>query len=137
MSVIVQNFYEYTIERYGDERGFLTSFEHPKNVPFEIQRTYYISDVSPDKKRACHAHKNSQRVLSAINGSCKVSLSDGEIKQTFDLNSPNKAVYFDKLIWCELGDFTENAIILVLASEPYYEEEYIRNYDDYLEILKN
>lgn len=132
-----KKFYEYTIERYGDERGFLTSFEHPTNVPFDIKRTYYISDVFSDKKRACHAHKSSQRVLSAIVGSCKAALFDGKTRQTFNLDSPEKALYFDKLVWCELSDFKENTIILALADEPYYEEEYIRSYDEYLEILKN
>lgn len=131
----MKNFYEYTIERYGDERGFLTSFEYDKNIPFPLERVYYISEVKSDKKRACHAHRSSKRVLSAINGSCKATLFDGTTRQSFNLDSPHKALYFDKLVWCELDDFKDNTIILALASESYNEDEYIRNYDEYLNII--
>lgn len=132
----MQKFYEIDITRYGDERGQLTSFETGKNIPFDIKRTYYISDVKEGKKRACHAHKVSKRVLTAVKGSCKVSLFDGKNRQEFIMNNPAKAVFFDCGVWCELSAFEPETVILALASEPYYEEEFIRNYDDFVTYIK-
>lgn len=127
----MENFFEVKISSYGDDRGKLTTLEVGKEVPFDIKRAYYISNVSPDKNRACHAHKVSKRVLSAIAGACKVSLFDGNCKADFLLNNPEKGIYFNCGVWCELSEFQEGTIVLALASEPYFEEEYIRNFEDY------
>lgn len=128
---------ELKVRRYGDDRGFLTTIEGNKDIPFEIKRVYYLSDVLKDKERAHHAHKRSKRVLSAIKGSVCVSLFDGIHKRKIILDSPEKAVYFDNLVWCELSNFENDAIVLALASEGYDEAEYIRSYDEYLKCIKN
>ena len=128
-------FYELNIRRYGDDRGFLTTIEGNKDIPFEIKRVYYLSEVSKNKERAHHAHKRSKRVLSAIQGSVEVHLFDGKNKRTFFLDDPTKAIYFDNKVWCELVNFKDNAIVLALASEEYDEKEYIRNYDEYLKYI--
>jgi len=88
------------------------------------------------KDRAHHAHKFSKRVLSAINGSCKAVLFDGKVKREFILNSKTKALFYDKYVWCELSEFENNTIVLVLADTVYDEDDYIRNYEDYFKILK-
>ncbi len=128
----MENFYEINIRQYGDDRGRLTTIEGLNDIPFEIKRVYYISDVSAGKERAHHAHKASRRVLSAINGSCKVLLFDGNVKKEFILNSKTKGVYFNRGVWCELSEFKDNAIILALADEIYDEADYIRDYEEYL-----
>lgn len=132
----MKKFYELKIRRYGDERGFLTTFEAENDVPFEIKRVYYLSEVEKRKTRACHAHKESKRVLSAAAGSCEVRLFDGKENAVFRLDSPEKAIYFDKGVWCELGNFSEGAVVLAFSDHPYFEEEYIRNYDEFLEFIK-
>ncbi len=133
---MTEKFYEINIRQYGDDRGKLTTIEGLNDVPFEIKRVYYISDVGLNKERAHHAHKNSKRVLSAIQGSCKAVLYDGKLRKEFILNSKTKGIYFDKAVWCELSEFKDNAIVLALASEVYDESDYIRNYEEYIEFLK-
>lgn len=132
----MENFYEINIRQYGDDRGKLTTIESLNDIPFEIKRVYYISDVSFNKERAHHAHKTSKRVLTAINGSCKVSLFDGKIKKEFILNSKTKGVYFNNHVWCELSEFKDDAIVLALSDMFYDENDYIRNYEDYIQFLK-
>ena len=132
---LCEKFYELNIRRYGDDRGFLTTIEGNKDIPFEIKRVYYLSEVSKNKERAHHAHKRSKRVLSAIQGSVEAHLFDGKNKRTFFLDDPTKAIYFDNKVWCELVNFKDNAIVLALASEEYDEKEYIRNYDEYLKYI--
>ena len=128
----MEKFYKIEIEQHGDERGCLTLFEHPKNVPFEIKRVYYLSGIKEGKKRACHAHRNSQRLTTAVCGSCEATLFDGKNKETFLLNSQKEALFFDKGVWCELNNFSPDAVLLLLASEPYDESEYIRDYNEFL-----
>ena len=129
------SFYPINIRRYGDNRGFLTTLEENTDVPFKIKRTYYLSEISKGHDRAHHAHKHSKRVLSAIQGSVKATLFDGKNKETFTLDNPNKGVYFSNKVWCELSDFKDNAIVLALASEKYYEKEYIRSYDEFINYI--
>lgn len=121
------------LRHYGDERGMLTTIEENSDIPFTIKRVYYLSNLSKDKKRACHAHKLSQRVLIALNGSCNVSFFDGKEKYAYQLKSTTyEGAYFNSGIWCELSDFEDNTIILALSDMEYDEKEYIRNFDDYI-----
>ena len=101
---------------FGDERGKLVSLEGGMNCPFDVKRCFYIFDTKEDTARGCHANKNSEFVLIAINGSCKVKISDGKNEETVTLNSPHKGLYLDKMLWKEMYDFSYNAILLVLAS---------------------
>ena len=133
----MENFYVLKIPRFGDERGRLTTLEVGREVPFEIKRTYYLSDVAEDKNRACHAHKISKRVLSVICGSCDVSLYDGNNKKEIVLDNPERGIYFNSGVWCELSNFKKGTVVLALASEPYFEEEYIRNFEDYIKYIKD
>lgn len=121
---------------FGDERGHLVSFEQGNNCPFDIKRIFYIFDTKPGVARGCHANKNSEFLLIAINGSCKVKIDDGKNQETVELNNPHQALYLDKMLWKEMYDFSYNAILLVLASTYYDENEYIRDYEEYLNIQK-
>lgn len=115
----------------GDERGGLVSIESQKNIPFEIKRIYYIFDTQ-DKPRGFHAHKNLSQVLICIKGQCKIKLDNGREKKTVLLDNPKQGLLIENLIWREMHDFSDDCVLLVLASNYYDESDYIRDYDDFL-----
>ncbi|GMN99929.1 sugar 3,4-ketoisomerase [Parageobacillus thermoglucosidasius] len=115
----------------GDERGSLISLEQNKNIPFEIKRVYYIFNTKKGVRRGFHAHKKLKQVLIAVKGSCKIHLDDGFDTKEIVLDNPSKGLYLDSLVWREMYDFSDDCVLLVLASEFYTEEDYIRNYDDF------
>lgn len=120
----------------GDERGSLIALEGNKNIPFEIKRVYYIFDTKNGVRRGFHAHKNLKQVLVATSGSCKILLNDGKDEVVVELNSRNKALQIDKMIWHEMYDFSADCVLMVLADNYYGEDDYIRNYDDFLKLTK-
>ena len=122
---------------FGDERGHLVSFEKDKNCPFDIKRSFYIFDTKPNIIRGAHANRNSEFLMIAINGSCKVKIDNGKEKNIVSLNSPHQALYLNKMLWKEMYDFSYNAILLVLTNTLYDEKEYIRNYSEYLKEVIN
>ena len=116
----------------GDERGKLVSLEGGMNCPFEVKRCFYIFDTKSYTARGCHANRNSEFVLIAINGSCKVKITDGTKEEIVTLNSPHIGLYLCKMLWKEMYDFSYNAILLVLANTHNDEKEYIRDYNEFL-----
>jgi len=120
----------------GDERGSLISLEQQKNIPFKIKRVYYIYGTKTDMVRGKHAHPNLKQVAVCVNGSCKFLLDNGKEKQTVELNSPDVGLYIGKNIWREMYDFTPDCVLMVLANEYYNEEEYIRDYQRFLDSIK-
>jgi len=117
----------------GDERGKLIAIEELKNIPFEIKRIYYIFDTKKEIRRGYHAHKDLQQVAICVSGSCKILLDNGEKRiKDIILDSPNKGLLIDKMIWHEMYDFSENCVLLVIASDYYDESDYIRDYEDFL-----
>ena len=118
----------------GDERGSLIALESLKNIPFEINRVYYIFDTKQNIRRGFHAHKNLQQVLIALSGSCKILLDDGKNKQEVFLDSPSDGLLIKDCIWREMFDFSYDCVLLVLASEYYNEKDYIRDYDKFLDL---
>lgn len=123
-----------TIEfkKLGDERGSLVSLEQNKNIPFEIKRIYYIFGTKNGVSRGFHAHKNLQQVAICVKGSCRFLLDDGKTKEEIILDSPDTGLYINNFIWREMHDFSEDCVLMVLASELYDESDYIRNYQDFL-----
>lgn len=116
----------------GDHRGKLVALESSINVPFEIKRVFYIYGTQPNVPRGQHSHFKTKQYLISVSGSCRVTLDTGRRKETFLLNSPNIALFQDSMIWGEMHDFSEDCVLLVLASENYDESDYIRNYDDFI-----
>lgn len=116
---------------FGDERGSLVSLESNKNIPFDIKRVYYIFGTKNDVVRGKHAHKNLQQILIAVSGSCKVLVDNKKEKQIFDLDNPAKGLYIKNNIWREMFEFSNDCVLLVLASEIYNKEDYIYNYEEY------
>lgn len=120
-----------------DPRGNLTVTEGENNIPFAIKRTYWVYDVPAGESRGGHAHKECKEFLVAISGSFSVTLDNGKEKKTFLLNHPYQGLFIDVNIWRTLDDFSSGAVCLVLASERFEEEDYIRDYNDYLEYVKD
>ena len=103
-----------------------------KVIPFEIKRVYYLYDIPSSAIRGGHAHKDLQQVLIAISGSFDVVLKDGTSVKTVTLNKPDKGLLIKYDIWRELENFSSGAVCLVLASDVFYEADYIRDYDEFL-----
>ncbi len=120
-----------------DQRGNLTVTEGENHIPFAIKRTYWVYDVPAGESRGGHAHKECKEFLVAISGSFSVTLDNGKEKKTFLLNHPYQGLFIDVNIWRTLDDFSSGAVCLVLASERFEEEDYIRDYNDYLEYVKD
>ena len=122
--------------RITDPRGNLTVAEGMKDVPFDIARVYWVYDVPGGESRGGHAHKHCRSFIIAVSGSFTVTLDDGREKQTFLLNHPYQGLLVETGVWRTLDDFSSGAVCLVMASEPFEEEDYIRDYGDYLEYLR-
>lgn len=121
----------------GDERGKLIALEGEKIIPFNIKRIYYIYDTMPETQRGKHAHKDLEQVIICLNGSCKFLLDDGRGKgqEIVSLSRPDHGLYIGVGMWREMFDFSYGCILLVMASDYYDENEYIRNYDEFLKIV--
>ncbi len=122
----------------GDERGKLVVAEGDGiDIPFEIKRVFYIYGSDDSVVRGQHANRESEFVLINVAGSSKVMITDGENKDIVELNRPMEGLYLPKMVWKEMYDFSPDSVLLVLASTHYDGGEYIRDYDRYLEIIKN
>lgn len=122
----------FDFEEHGDERGILISLEENLNIPFTIRRCYFMYNLLPGVRRGFHAHKTLQQVLVCVRGSCNILLDDGKEKTVIPLDRPNKGLYITANTWREMFDFSEDAVLMVLADQLYNEEDYIRNYDAFL-----
>ena len=118
----------------GDDRGSLVALEGTKTVPFDIKRVYYIFDTKKGVSRGFHAHKNLEQVAICVRGSCRMVLDDGTNRVDAILDSPIKGIYIGNLVWREMHEFSEDCVLLVLASEHYDESDYIRDYQDFEQI---
>ena len=128
---------KYTFQPHGDDRGQLVALEEGKEIPFNIKRVYYMYDTVNGVVRGKHAHKSLEQILICIHGSCKVLLDDGQEKKVVPLENPCEGLYVSNNIWREMYDFSEDAVLMVLASELYDEDDYIRNYDQFLSCVNS
>lgn len=120
----------------SDDRGSLIALENLKEIPFEIKRIYYIYDTRPEFPRGAHAHRELEQVLIMMEGSCELVLNDGKNIKNIILNRPDIGLFIGKNMWREMKNFSYGAKLLVLASDFYNEKEYIRNYNEFLRIVK-
>lgn len=127
---------KYVFQPHGDDRGQLVALEELKDIPFQIKRVYYMYDTADKVTRGRHAHKSLQQILICIHGSCKIKLDNGKETEIVLLNNPYEGLFVSNAMWREMYDFSPDAVLLVLASEPYDEADYIRDYDEFLEYIK-
>lgn len=127
---------KYAFQQHGDDRGQLVALEEYKDIPFEIKRVYYMYDTGEGVRRGFHAHKNLEQILICIHGSCKILLDNGTEKKIVSLEKPYEGLYISNNMWREMYDFSPDAVLMALASDYYNEEDYIRDYDAFLEFIK-
>ncbi len=118
-----------------DPRGDLTFIEGENHIPFPIRRVYYLYNVPVDAERGGHAHHDLEQVVFALSGSFRIKIDNGSIKTEYWLNNPQKGLYINKLIWREMDSFSQGAVCMVLASRPYDESDYLREYDDFISTI--
>jgi dTDP-4-dehydrorhamnose 3,5-epimerase-like enzyme len=124
------------LKSFGDFSGSLVAIENGSQIPFQINRVFFIYGTKTDVVRGCHANRKSQFVLISVKGSCKVKIKTPNAIEEVDLDSPTKGLWLDKMVWKEMYAFSSDAVLLVLSSEMYDKNEYISNYNEYLEELK-
>lgn len=118
---------------HSNRKGNLTVVENGKTLPFDVKRVYYLYDIPGGESRGAHAHKELTQMIVAVSGSFRVTLDDGNVKRSFILNRPYQGLYVKPGIWRDLDDFSAGAVCMVLASEIYKKEDYIRSYDEFIE----
>ena len=123
------------IRKFSDNRGYLSVIEGNVDIPFDIKRIYYLYMV-PEAARGAHAHKQLQQLLIATSGSVDITLDDGQEKKTFHLDRPWKGLLVVPGLWRDLDNFAGGTVCMVLASERYEAEDYIRDYQEFLEYKK-
>lgn len=126
---------EIDLPKIIDERGNLSFIEAPRNIPFDIKRVYWIYDVPGGEKRGGHAYKNLYELIIAISGSFDVTVDTGKEIKKFTLNRSYKGVYIPKMVWRSLDNFSTNSLCLILASNNFDQEDYIRDYNDFKSLI--
>lgn len=120
-----------TFDKNHQVKGNLTSVTNNKQVPFDIKRIYYLYDIPGGLSRGAHAHKDLKQLVVALSGSFDITLDDGQVKRTFQLSRPNMGLLIPAGLWRELYNFSSGSICMVLASELYDEQDYLRDYNEF------
>ena len=120
----------------GDERGSLIALESNDSVPFDIKRVYYLFGTKKGVSRGFHAHRALKQLAVCVSGSCRFVLDNGLEKESIVLDSPLKGLIINKMIWREMYDFSDDCVLMVLADEVYDEDDYIRDYEDFLDAIR-
>lgn len=119
------------LAKHFDPRGNLSVIEEYKDIPFKIERTYWIYDVPGGEARGGHAYKNNEEFIVALSGSFDVVLDNGNVKKTFHLNRSYYGLYVPKCYWRQMDNFSTNSLALVIASTKYDANDYIRDYEEF------
>jgi dTDP-4-dehydrorhamnose 3,5-epimerase-like enzyme len=117
----------------GDSRGSLIALEENREIPFEVKRVYYIYNTKKGVRRGFHAHKSLLQVAVCVHGRCKFLLDDGRERKHIVLDRPDKGLFIDVMIWREMYDFSQDCVLMVLASDFYFASDYIQSYEKFLE----
>jgi hypothetical protein len=121
-----------SLPKINDPRGNLTFIENSIHIPFDIRRVYYLYDIPGGSDRGSHAHKNLHQFVVAMSGSFDIELDDGMNIKRFHLNRSYYGLYICPMMWRFMDNFSSGAVCMVLASEPYSEEDYIRSYEEFM-----
>lgn len=120
------------LPKISEPRGNLTFVESNRHIPFEIQRVYYLYDVPGGAERGGHAHKALHQLIIAMSGSFDIHLDDGHSKKTVHMNRSYQGLYVCPMIWREINNFSSGAVCMVLASDYYDEQDYYRDYENFI-----
>jgi len=123
------------LQIHGDERGSLVALETEKNIPFKIQRVYYLFDTKNGVVRGYHAHKQLKQVAIAVRGSCCFTLDDGHERVDVVLNNPAQGLLIESFMWREMSDFSNDCVLMVLADSKFDESDYVRDYEQFKEMV--
>lgn len=123
-------------QQHGDDRGQLIALEEYKEIPFDIKRVYYMYDTKNGVRRGYHAHKKLEQILICIHGECLIHMDDGVSTEEVLLDKPYEGLYIANNIWREMYNFSEDAVLMVLASELYDEQDYIRDYQKFMKYIR-
>lgn len=132
----MDNVSKIVFKNISDEYGSLVPVETNQDIPFGIERIYYIFGVDKDTRRGFHSHNDLEQALICVKGSVKILVKTPLEEQNVLLNNPAEALYIGPMVWREMYEFSEDAVLLVLASKHYDESDYIREYNDYEKIAK-
>lgn len=124
------------LQKHGDDRGALVSLEDTLNVPFEIKRVYYLFETKGGVRRGLHAHFKLRQMVIAVRGHCRFLLDNGKERVELFLDDPAQGLLIDSMMWREMYDFSPDCVLMVLADAHYNEQDYIRDYKQFLEIAK-
>jgi len=127
---------KFKFKQHESDLGSLVFLESCKDIPFTVQRVYYIYGVGNDIRRGLHAHKKLHQALICVHGSCKIILDNGTEREEVLLDDPSEGLYVGNHVWREMYDFSPDAVLLVLASEYYEKEDYIHDYDEFIKYVK-
>ena len=124
------------LPKIEDPRGNLTALESMREIPFAIQRVYWVYNVPGGEKRGGHAYRELQETIIALSGSFDVLVDDGTSTERYSLNRGYAGLYVSRLVWRQLENFSTNAVCLVLASAPYDERDYVRSRQEFVELVQ-
>lgn len=124
-------------KHHSERKGNLTVVENGVTLPFDVNRVYYLYDVPGGESRGSHAHRELSQLIVAASGSFKVTLDDGNVRRSFFLNRPYQGLLVRPGLWRDLDDFSSGAVCMVLASDIYKTDDYIRDYDEFLKFRQN
>lgn len=125
------------MEQYNDQRGSLNALNFVPNINFDIKRFFFTHNIDQNISRGNHAHKNSYQIMFSINGLLDIEFDNGQKKQIIELNDNTKGLIVPPLIWTKLFNYSKDNILLVFSSEIFNEDDYLRNYNDYISYLNN
>ena len=117
---------------HSDRKGDLSVVQNGDTLPFDVKRVYYLYDVPGGESRGAHAHRDLSQLMVAASGSFRVTLDAGKVKRSFFLNRPYQGLYVKTGMWRDLDDFSSGAVCMVLAADVYLQEDYIRDYEEFL-----
>lgn len=123
--------------KVADDRGSLIAIEGNRTVPFDIRRIYYLTDLKAEVPRGFHAHRSLQQVAVCITGKCRIVLDNGREREEAWLDSADKGLFINNMVWREMHDFSHDCVLVVLASEYYSETDYIRDYAEFCHLAKH
>ncbi len=122
---------------HSDRKGNLTVVENGSTFPFDVKRVYYLYDIPGGEGRGAHAHRELEQLIISASGSFTVTLDDGKSKRSFFLNRPYQGLYVKSGLWRDLVDFSSGAVAMVVASDIYRKDDYIREYSEFLKYRNN